>query len=413
MSKLNDIKIKKAKAKDKPYSLSDGLGLSLLIKKNGTKQWEFRYTSPSLGKQRRGSIGIYPDTTLAMARDKAQEYRTLIAKEVDPIDENKAKKQEVKSKQQGIFVNVVNEWFDLQKKELAESTYQRKKNQFINDVNPAFINRTIASIKHPEIVKIIEMKNIKAPESANRLLSYLNNLWQYATTKGYCDFNIITNIHKKSILTSRTKKHYPKITDEVSLKMLIKKINNYKGSYSTRNILRFVLHLPLRAKNLVNLKWNNINLEKRILTIPREMMKVKDQNIPDFKMPLTNEVINILEEQKLFSNGQYIFKADGYSDEPICAETPNRALERMGFNDEQAGTKIRLHGFRGTFRSLVDTHQLSHNVSYEAKERALDHLPKNLVDRAYTHEADYTKELLILMQWWSDYLNDLQRDTNE
>jgi len=47
---------------------------------------------------------------------------------------------------------------------------------------------------------------------------------------------------------------------------------------------------------------------------------------------------------------------------------------------------------------------MQHKVSYEAKERALDHLPKNIVDRAYTHEADYMKELRILMEWWSDFL---------
>ena len=179
--------------------------------------------------------------------------------------------------------------------------------------------------------------------------------------------------------------------------MLVNKIYSYKGSHSTRNALKFVLHLPLRAKNLVNLKWKYIDFDKKLLTIPRAQMKVKNENMPDYIMPLTEEVINILEEQGTFSTGTFVFKADGYSDEPICAETPNRALERMGFNDEEAGTKIRLHGFRGTFRSLSDTNQLSHNVSYEAKERVLDHLPKNLVDRAYTNEADYIQELTILM----------------
>ena len=408
MSKIKaDTSLRNLKPKDKDYTLNDGNGLSLLIKTNGTKLWEFRYTSPTTLKRRKSSLGKYPDVPLTTARDKAKNFRELIAKEIDPIDLNKDTKQKIKLDQKGIFENVVDEWFEKQEKELAQNTYKRKVGQFENDVKPFFKGRLISSITHPEIVKLLEMKAIKAPESASRLFTYLNNLWQYATMKGYCDFNIIANIHKKTILTTPKVKNYPKITDPEILKELVSKIYTYKGDYSTKNALKFVLHLPLRALNLVNLKWDYIDFDNRLLTIPRNLMKLKDINLSDFKMPLTPQVIKILQEQKLFSDGQYIFKTSGYADVPINAETPNRALERMGFNDEAMGRKIRLHGFRGTFRSLANTHQSEHNTSFEAKERALDHQPINKVERAYTHKADYIKELEILMQWWSDYLDKL------
>lgn len=407
LSKIQAVTLKTLKPKDKDYTVNDGSGLSLLIKTNGTKLWEFRYTSPTTLKRRKSSLGKYPDVPLTVARDKAKNNRELIAKGIDPIDKNKEVKKIIKLEQDGIFDKVVDEWFIKQKKELATSTYTRKVGQFENDVKPFFKNRLISSIKHPEIVKLLEMKAIKAPESASRLFTYLNNLWQYATTKGYCDFNIIANIHKKTILTPPTVKHYSKIIDPEILKSLVKSIYTYKGSYSTKNALKFVLHLPLRADNLINLTWEQIDLESKLLTIPRSLMKAKDKNMPDLIMPLTNQVIEILEEQKLFANGTFVFKTDGYADVPISKETPGRALERMGFNDEAKGNKIRLHGFRGTFRSLADTHQAEHNVSKEAKERALDHLPKSKVERAYTHKANYIKELEVLMQWWSNYLDEL------
>lgn len=408
MSKIEAITLSKLKPKDKDYTVADGGGLSLLIKVDGKKLWEFRYTSPITLKRRKTSLGLYPDVSLKVARTKAKEFRELIAQQIDPIDNNKEVKQKIKIDQKGIFDKVVDEWFIKQKKELAASTYTRKVGQFENDVKPFFKGRLISTIKHPEIVKLLEMKATKAPESASRLFQYLNNLWQYATMKGYCDFNIIANIHKKTILTPQKKKNYSKITDQEALKELIQAIYSYKGEYSTKNALKFVLHLPLRADNLVNLRWEQIDLDNKLLIIPRSQMKAKDENMPDFKMPLTPQVIEILHEQRLFANGtSVIFKTSGYADVPICAETPNRALERMGFNDESIGKKIRLHGFRGTFRSLADTHQSEHNVSYEAKERALDHLPKNAVERAYTHKADYIKELETLMRWWSDYLDGL------
>lgn len=413
MSKIQAVILKSLKPRDKPYTIADGNGLSLLIKTDGTKLWEFRYTSPTTLKRRKSSLGKYPDVPLTLARDKARNYRELIAKEIDPIDNNKALKQKIKIDQKGIFDKVVDEWFVKQKKELATSTYTRKVGQFENDVKPFFKGRLISTIKHPEIVKLLEMKAIKAPESASRLFQYLNNLWQYATMKGYCDFNIIANIHKKTILTPPKAKNYPKITDTKILKELVNKIYHYKGAYSTKNALKLVMHLPLRADNLVNLKWEYIDLDNKILTIPRHLMKAKDENMPDFIMPLTHQVIEILEEQKLFASGTFVFKTDGYANVPICSETPNRALERMGFNDEEIGKKTRLHGFRGTFRSLADTYQSKHNISKEAKERALDHLPKNAVERAYTHKADYINELEILMRWWSDYINNFLKDEDK
>ncbi|MBT5934974.1 integrase arm-type DNA-binding domain-containing protein [Sulfurimonas sp.] len=410
MSNIQPLALKKAKGKQKAYTLSDGKGLSILIKPDSSKLWEFRYTSPTTLKRRKSSLGTYPDVTLALAREKAKSYRELIAQGIDPIDNNKEVKKQFKKDQQGIFEKVVDEWFLKQEKELAPSTYVRKVGQFDNDVKPFFVNRLISTIEHPEIVKLLEMKAIKAPESASRLFGYLNNLWQYAVMKGYCDFNIIANLQKKTILTPPKAKNYSKITDPEILKKLVKSIYLYQGNYSVKNSLKFVLHLPLRAENLITLKWEQIDFNNKLLIIPRHLMKAKNENMDDFIMPLTDQVIEILNEQRLFANGTFVFKTTGYADVPINATTPNRALERMGYNSEEDGTKIRLHGFRGTFRSLIDTYLTEHKVGYEARERALDHLPPNRVERAYTHKANYLQELETLMRWWSNYLEGLQND---
>ena len=98
-------------------------------------------------------------------------------------------------------------------------------------------------------------------------------------------------------------------------------------------------------------------------------MKAKNSNYPDFKMPLSDEVINILKDQKPFTEHQeYIFLGrDNRS--PINKESPNKALKILGFNNEEKGRKIRLHGFRGTFRSLIDTLDTDNKFSFELKER--------------------------------------------
>ena len=163
-----------------------------------------------------------------------------------------------------------------------------------------------------------------------------------------------------------------------------------------------MLHIPLRASNLVNLKWEYIDFENKKLTIPRKEMKNHNPNLPDFVMPLTDEVISILEEQKRFRQSRiYVFAIDG---QPINAESLNGALKRMGYNNKQKGRYQRTHSFRKTLRSLADTYQQEHNQSYETKEIALDHYDNNRVALAYSYKADYYKQLQKLMQWWSDFV---------
>ncbi len=70
---LTDIKVKTAKPKDKPYKLADGGGMYLLINTNGSKYWRMKYRFA--GKEKMLSIGVYPDVTLADAREKRSEAR--------------------------------------------------------------------------------------------------------------------------------------------------------------------------------------------------------------------------------------------------------------------------------------------------------------------------------------------------
>lgn len=103
---------------------------------------------------------------------------------------------------------------------------------------------------------------------------YLDNLFRYAVLKGYCERNILTDIRKSDIVKPKKVRHFPKITDEKILKELIVSIYTYKGSLSLRNVMKLVLHIPLRAENLCNLKWNYINFDEQSLTISRNEMKV-------------------------------------------------------------------------------------------------------------------------------------------
>lgn len=406
---LDATQVKNAKPTDKAYTLSDGQGMQLLITPDGRKSWEFYFISPTQKKRRKTSFGIFPDVTLKQARERREEYRSLLFKGIDPIDAKREVKAVKLQNEESDFENVTKKWFDFQKCNLAKSTYAKKKSLFDNFVNKFFIGRSIASITHDELVKVLELKAIQHPETAERLLYYFNNLWDFALTRKLCNENITKRIIKTHVIPDITKKQYAFITDPIILKELINTIYAYNGHISTKNALKLVLHLPLRAKNLVGLKWSYIDFENKSLTIPRSEMKDahKRKEIKiDFTLPLTDEAISILKEQYLFtSNREYVFVSD--NGQHLNEFTPSMALKRLGFNDEERGRKQRLHSFRGTYKSLAETHTRQHGCNNKAMERVLDHSADKGVEASYTKQSIYFDEMRLLLEWWSGFILDM------
>ena len=409
---LTDTKIRTSKAKDKEYTLADGNGLQVLIKPNGTKLWQFVFKSPTLQKRRKTTLGNYPiPTSLKAAREKRKEYLDLLIEGIDPIDYTRNEKEKVTIDKDGMFKSVMNEWLEKESRNTVTATHDTKVRMLTNDVLPYLKKKHIKDVNIDDIILIVSTKEKKAPEMASRIYSNLDNLFRYAVLRRYCDRNLLADIRKSDVIRTRVAKNMPKITDEENLKELVNAIYNYDKAYALKNVLKLVLHLPLRPDNLCNLKWKYIDYDEKTLTIPRAEMKIKNINLNDFILPLTQEVIEILKEQEAIQTEystlkEYVFLGVDHKN-PVNKESGNRALDRLGFNDESKGRRIRLHGFRVTFRSMIDTLDRDNIFSYEAKERALDHHDKNLSSRAYNHKANYLEHLRPLMKYWSDYITSL------
>lgn len=417
MGKLTDTKIKNLKPKGKDYALTDGNGLQILIKSDKKKKWEFIYSSPTQytndGKKRRRktTFGYYPNTSLATARNRTNEYLDLISKGIDPIDNKQEEKQELMKKENSNFKHIAEQWLEFEEQRMTPRAFKRKKSIVVNDAYPYLQNKSIEDISHQEIIKVLKErlnKNIHSAkdnenppdgiETTNKLYNHLNTIFKYAITLGYAEKNPFDNILKELIIPKADTTHYAKITENDELKNLINDIYNYNGHFSTVNSLKLGIHLPLRASNLTNLKWESINFENRSLTIPRNLMKVKNKNLPDFKVPLSDEVLNILKNQYEYTSHQeYVFLS--VNNKVLNSNTPNVALQRMGYKNKQT-----LHGFRGIYRSLIDTHQKEHNIDYDVKKRFLDHHDSNKVELAYNHRAEFFEQMKPLVKWWSNYI---------
>ena len=106
---LTDTAIRKAKPTDKPQRLPDGGGLYLELSPAGGKWWRLKYRFD--GKEKRISLGTYPDTSLASARDKRDAARKLLAAGVDPGEHRKAEKAAGDDKTANSFEVIAREWF--------------------------------------------------------------------------------------------------------------------------------------------------------------------------------------------------------------------------------------------------------------------------------------------------------------
>lgn len=403
---LKDIQVKTVKAKEKIYYLNDGGGLRLKVDTNESKIWEFRFTLN--GKTRKTTFKTYPTVTLKEARNKRDEFQKLINSNIDPIEYFKNLKNNNILEKDGMFLNVAKEWFKKEEQKTAQSTHINKVRTFENDIYPFFKNKHIKEIEIQDVVKVLEVKLLQSYDVSAKIFSYLDSLFRYGVYRGFCDRNILNDIKKGDIIPSRKSRHFPKITDVENFKELVNAIYMYKGSHSIRGALKLVLHLPFRAENVCKMKWKYINFEKEIITIPRSEMKIKDINLEDFRLPMTKEVIKILKEQFQFSGHQEWVFLGTNNRSSINSESPNKALKIMGFNDEENGRKITLHGFRGTCRSLLDTLDTENKFSFEAKEKLLDHHNNSKVVRAYTNKSNYLEHIKPIVTFWSDFVLSLK-----
>ena len=113
--RLSDRQLKAVKAKDKDYVLSDGDGLQLRVRSNGSMLWNFNYREPVTKNRINMGLGTYPELSLANARKKVVEARELLAQGIDPKVQRNAQDEAKRAETEHTFENVATAWFELKK----------------------------------------------------------------------------------------------------------------------------------------------------------------------------------------------------------------------------------------------------------------------------------------------------------
>ena len=397
---LTDTKIKQAKPKEKNYKLFDGGGLFLLISKAGGKHWKLKYKFNA--KEQLLTFGAYPEITLLKARELREENKQLIANGINPSELKKQTKKLQKQesiKNQNTFKNIALERLEKIREDISEPHYKRSFNSLKNDVYPYIGDKPIDEVEASDIIFILQkMMERDIRTSAKQVYHAINKTFKYAVSNSKAKRNPAADIDITEIIGKSKDKHYPTITDDIGIKNLLKSINEYQGELSTKYALLMLAYTFVRPSNVRLALWSEIDLKNKQWIIPAKKMKTRDE----FIVPLSNTLIDLLMEVQDYSSGSpYLFPSTKSKTTPLSDGALLGAIRRMGYTKEE----FTPHGFRAMFSTIA--HEKS-PFKYDVIETQLAHSVGNSVSQAY-NRAKYLEERGELMQWWSNYLDEVQK----
>ena len=349
-------------------------------------------------KEKRLSLGTYPDVSLRDARERCDEARRLLANMIDPSEHRKAEKAE---RSKNSFEAIAREWFSKYAPTWSTSHSARVISRLERDVFPWIGSRTIAGVTAPlllETVRRIEQRG--ALESAYRVLGICSQVFRYAIATGRAIYNPAGDL--RGALPSVKAKHFASVTEPKLVGEVLRALDGYEGTLPVRCALRLAPLVFVRPGELRHAQWQDIDLDNaewRYL-----VTKTETQHI----VPLSKQAVEILQELKpLTGRGRYVFPSarNHKGDRPMSDNAILGAMRRMGISKEELSG----HGFRAMARTILDE-VLNFRPDYI--EHQLAHKVRDPNGRAYNRTA-HLPERKKMMQVWADYLDELKAGTNQ
>lgn len=399
---LTDVKVRTVKSGDKPVKLSDSDGMHLLVHPNGSKYWRLQYRFN--GKQKMLALGVYPEVSLADARQRRDDARKLVAAGVDPSEHKKTVRTEQLDEEK-TFEAVARAWH-AENNKWSELHSERILKGFEKHLFPTLGKIHIADLKTRDLLAPIKaVERSGRLEVATRLKQRTTAIMTYAVQNGLIDYNPAQDM-AGAILSGKVE-HRPALPLN-RLSELLNRIDNYKGREFTRWAIRLNLMLFVRSSEMRFARWPEVDFDSAMWTIPP-----KREPIPDVKfsergakmhtphlVPLSRQALELFRNvERVSGKCELIFIGDHSAKKPMSEATVNKALQNMGYDTK---TEICCHGFRTmACSSLIE----SGLWSKDAVERQMSHQERNGVRAAYIHKAEFIDERKLMLQWWADFLD--------
>ncbi|WP_137822539.1 integrase arm-type DNA-binding domain-containing protein [Pseudomonas sp. D(2018)] len=405
---LTDVAVRQARATGKAYTLPDFDGLSLAVSATGGRSWHFRYYWAA--KQKRMSLGTYPEVSLRAARALRDEARALLAKGINPKIDRKQKLRAVRLATENSFKAVYLQWLAhrrLDLKEGRQSTLSQIQRVFDKEVLPVLGAVTIFDIRRPDLLDVLAtIEQRGAFTTAEKVRTWFRQLYRFAMVKveglegnPASDLDVVAAPKPPVAHNPFLRLH--------ELPELLRKLRGYRGNITTQLGIRLLLLTGVRTGELRLATPDQFDLERGLWSIPPEVVKQlqdgmrkrgkRPQDIPPYIVPLSVQAIEIvrylLERVKPAQRYLLVNRSDLHK--RISENTLNAALKRMGYEGLLTG-----HGIRGTLSTALN------EIGYPKiwVDAQLSHADPNKVSATYNH-ARYVEPRRRMMQDWADRLD--------
>jgi integrase len=336
--------VRAAKPQEKSYRLSDEKGMYLEVTAAGGKYWRLKYRFA--GKEKLLALGVFPEVSVADARQARDDARRLLSKGVDPSEAKKAAKRAAVVASANSFEAVAIEWFERHKPKWTPGYADKIDRRLRRDVFPAIGSRPIAQITAQELLaalRKIEARGVH--ETARRARQDCGHIFRYAIATGRAERDVAADV--MGALHPVITKHHASITDPERVGALIRAIEGYDGAFVTKCALQLAPLLFVRPGELRKAEWSEIDLDAAEWRIPAERMKMRAPHI----VPLSTQAVAILRKlHPVTGSERYVFPGVRGRGRPMSENTINAALRRLGYDRNQ----MTGHGFRSMTSTLLN-----------------------------------------------------------
>ncbi len=393
--KLTARQVDTAKPKEKPYKLSDGGGLYLEVTTSGSRYWRLKYRYA--GKEKRLAFGVYPEVSLAEAREKRDAAKKALSTGSDPGEVKKAEKMAQRLSFENTFEAIAREWHQHKADRWSLRYRDEIIDTFEKDIFPYIGKRPIAELKPMELLEALrKMEKRGALEKMRKVRQRCGEVFRYAIVTGRAEYNPAPDL--ASALATPKKVHFPFLTAS-ELPYFLNDLAGYTGSIITKTATQVIMLTGVRTQELRFARWEDIDFDKRLWEIPAEVMKMKRPHI----VPLSEQVVMLFKQlEPISKHHPLVFIGRNDPRKPISKESVNQVIELLGYKGRLTG-----HGFRHTMSTIL--HEQGFNSAWI--ETQLAHVDKNAIRGTYNH-AQYLEGRREMMQWYADYIDSLRNGDN-
>jgi integrase len=389
----NRLTARKVETTKTPARLADGLGLYLIVEGEFSKNWVFEYQLN--GKRTYMGLGSALDVSLADAREKRNEYRKLKANGVDPLQQKRAARavQALTAAKAVTFKEAATQYMDANRAGWDKRHALAWQSTLEQYAYPRFGDLPVGAVDEALVLAVLKpiwtTANVTATRLRGRIESVLD--WAKAMKLREGENPARWRGHLEKLLLAPKRAHRIKHFDSMPFADVPAFMQDLRSQSDivAAAAMEFLILTASRKSEVLKARWDEIDLNKAVWTVPAERMKKRVEH----EVPLSKAAVDVLTRMQKSRINEYVFYATIRGTKRISDAVLGRLLEAMGREDGVP------HGFRTSFRSWAGAKT---NFPREVAEAALAHKVGDKSEQAYQRDNLIEKRRK-LMSAWAEY----------